>query len=80
MGLVKLKMDMVTSGRMSNKTSAEMTKSNKRVEETKSSKMGKAGDDLSEERDLQLGEILNQSITRWTLSAFVNRIVITILT
>ena len=64
MGLVKLK-DLVTSGEMSNKTSLDLVKSGKRVEDTKS-KMRKreGGGDLSEERDLQLGEILTQSINR----------------
>ena len=64
MGLVKLK-DLVTSGEMSNKTSLDLVKSGKRVEDTKS-KMRKreGGGGLSEERDLQLGEILSQSINR----------------
>ena len=62
--MVKLK-DLVTSGEMSNKTSLDLVKSGKRVEDTKS-KMRKreGGGDLSEERDLQLGEILTQSINR----------------
>ena len=51
---------------MSNKASVYLVKSNKQVEDTKSSKMGKKkeekGGDLSEERDL--GEIFTQSITR----------------
>ena len=55
MKLVKLKID---SGEMSNKKSADMVKS----VEKKSAKMG--GGDLSEDRDLQLGEILTQSISR----------------
>ena len=56
----------MTSGEMSNKTSLDLVKSGKRVEQTESSKMGKGegGGDLSEERDLQLGEILSQSINR----------------
>ena len=56
----------MTSGEMSNKTPLHLVKSGKRVDETKSTKMGKGedGGDLSEERDLQLGEILSQSINR----------------
>ena len=56
----------MTSGEMSNKTPLHLVKSGKRVDETKSTKMGKGedGSDLSEERDLQLGEILSQSINR----------------
>ena len=57
MKLVKLKID---SGEMSDKKSADMVKS----VEKKSAKMGMVGGDLSEDRDLQLGEILTQSISR----------------
>ena len=59
-----MKMDLVISGGMSNKKSADLVKSGKEVGETKSSKMVNGGVDLSEERDLQLGEILTQSISR----------------
>ena len=56
-----MRIDLVTSGEMS----LDLVKSGKRVEDTKS-KMRKreGGGDLSEERDLQLGEILTQSINR----------------
>jgi len=57
-------MDLVISGGMSNKKSADLVKSGKGVGETKSSTMVKGGGDLSEDRDLQLGEMLTQSITR----------------
>ena len=57
-------MDLVISGGMSNKKSADLVKSGQGVGETKSSKMVNGGVDLNEERDLQLGEILTQSISR----------------
>ena len=57
-------MDLVISGGMSNKKSADLVKSGQGLEEKKSSKMVNGGVDLSEERDLQLGEILTQSISR----------------
>ena len=57
-------MDLVISGGMSNKKSGDLVKSGKGVGERKSSKMVNGGVDLGEERDLQLGEILTQSISR----------------
>ena len=55
---------MLISGGMANKTSADLVKSGKDMGEKKSSNMVNGGGDLSEDRDLQLGEMLTQSITR----------------
>ena len=59
-----MKMDLVISGGMSNKKSADLVKPGKGVDEKKSSKMVNGGGGLGEDRDLQLGEMLTQSITR----------------
>ena len=59
-----MKIHLVISGGMSSKKSADLVKSGKGVSEKKSSKMVNGGGDLSEDRDLQLGEMLTQSITR----------------
>ena len=59
-----MKIHLVISGGMSNKKSADLVKSGKGMGEKKSSNMVNGGGDLSEDRDLQLGEMLTQSITR----------------